>query len=373
MMRGLTAALLLVGAAAAPATAHTPAGVAGGTPVARAASPADTIAARQRYFGRRNVDPRTGAVRRDRLILSWVGVTNFAMAIGGHVVLLDAWVPRGASSGYVPSSPEELAALDPRYVFIGHAHFDHAADAVPIAQASGAVLVGSAEHCEELRGRAPSLPPRCISALPAAVAPGTIKRTRLLPGVRTKIVKNLHSGPTAPGGYHVPVTPLPSTTSLEHPPTPQDMAHLVEHAPDAEAGSVMYRFRVGDLSLVWHDSSGPLVDRAPEAIGALKRLRPVDVHLGAIQGFNQIGNGMRDPFTYIEALRPGLFVPTHHDDWAVGITTRGEAYREPFEREYARLPAEARPRVRFITDPGDYVQPRVLTFRVRTPGRRAGR
>lgn len=31
-------------------------------------------------FSAGNVDPRTGAIRRDRLILSWFGVTNFAVA-----------------------------------------------------------------------------------------------------------------------------------------------------------------------------------------------------------------------------------------------------------------------------------------------------
>ena len=75
----------------------------------------------------------------------------------------------------------------------------------------------AAEHCAELRGRMPALPPRCIAALPAGAAPGAVRRTRVLPGGRTKIVKHLHSGPTSPDGYHVPVTPPPSTTQVEHP------------------------------------------------------------------------------------------------------------------------------------------------------------
>jgi hypothetical protein len=143
------------------------------------------------------------------------------------------------------------------------------------------------------------------------------------------------------------------------------MAQLVEHAPDAEAGTVLYRFEVGDFTMVWHDSAGPLADNAPEAFDALRALRPVDVQVGAIQGFNQLTNGMRDPRMYIEAIRPSLFVPAHHDDWAAGITTKGEAYRAPFEAELARMPEAERPSVRFITDPGDYVRPDALTFPVR--------
>jgi len=354
----------------APAVAHTPPDVRGGDPVARAASLADTIKARQRYFGAANVDAATGGVRRDKLILSWFGVTNFAMAIRGHVVLLDAWVPRGGTSGYVPSSPQELAQLAPELIFIGHAHFDHAADATPIAQASGATLVGNAEQCAELQGRAAgAMPPRCVAALAAGAAPGTRAPVDALRGVDVTIVKHLHSAGTRPGGdttgYHVPVTPLPSTTQLEHPPTPEDLVHLLGHLPDAEAGTNLYRFGVGDLSLVWHDSSGPLIDHAPGALDVLRALRPVDVHVGAIQGFNQFTNGMRDVRQYIEAIGAPLFVPSHHDDWAAGITTKGENYRAPLDSELVRIAPEHRPQVRFITDPADYVRPAALTFDVR--------
>lgn len=145
------------------------------------------------------------------------------------------------------------------------------------------------------------------------------------------------------------------------------MIDLFGHLPDAEGGSLLYRFRVGRFTVVWHDSSGPLVDEAPDVLDVLRGLRPVDIQVGAIQGFNQVTNGMRDPRTYIEALSPRIFVPAHHDDWAAGITTRGDKYREPLNAELERLPANSRPHVRFISDPADYVRPRVLRFRVKPP------
>lgn len=360
----MLAGALAVAVFAPAAYAHVPNGAVGGGPVAKAASRAEVVAARQRFFGIRNVDPRTGRVRGDRVILSWFGVTNFAMAIGGKVVLLDAWVPRGAHSGYVPTSPDELAALRPRAIFIGHAHFDHAADAVPIALATGAPLVGTAEHCVELHDRAPEAPLRCIAAIPAGTPPGAKAEVELFKRLRIIAVKHLHSAFTAPNGYHVPVTPLPETTVLENPPTPEDMLHLVGHLPDAEGGSLVYRFAVGRFSLVWHDSSGPLVDEAPGVLDKLRTLRPVDLQVGSIQGFNQLTDGMRDPRTYVEALRPRVFVPAHHDDWAAGITTRGERYRPYLHDELALIPEAVRPRVRFISDPQDYVDPRAVRFRL---------
>lgn len=360
----------LVAVAVPPAAGHSPASAAGGEPILYRPSHADTVTARERFFGKRNVDPKSGRIRRGKVILSWFGVTNFAMAIDGKVVLLDAWIPRGAHSGYVPATTDELVALRPKFIFIGHSHFDHAADATPLALASGARLVGTAEHCAELQGRAPVTPPRCVAAIPAGAPAGTLARPKLLRRVRVRAFKHIHSAVRGPDGFHVPVTPVPSTTPLEHPPTPRDLVELLGHLPDAEGGTVLYRFKLGRFTLAWNDSAGPLTQDSPETIDRLRRLGPVDVQVGSIQGFNQVTNGMRDARTYIEALRPRLFVPAHHDDWAYGITTRGELYEPYLRDELAMIPAARRPRVRFIADPADYVRPGRLTFRIEKPRRR---
>lgn len=337
----------------------------GGTPLLRAADldTATVVKTRQRFFGTENVDPATGAVRRDKVVLSWTGVSNFAAAIRGHVVLLDAWVPRGAHSGYVPTSPQELARLKPAYVLTGHAHFDHAADAVPIAEASGATLVGLRAHCDAFAGRATAaVPSRCVSVLEPGEAQKDVDG--LLRGVELTALRHLHSGAQTPkddvGGYHVPVLPSPSLTPLTNPPTPQDVADTVAHAPDSEGGSVLYRFRYAGWTMVWHDTSGPLTELNPGTFPLLRDLRPVDVQVGAIQGFNQLTNGMRDPRRYVEALRPRTFVPSHHDDWLPGITGPGAGFRAPLEAELAALPPGQRPEVRFLEDPRDYVRPVVF-------------
>jgi hypothetical protein len=370
------AAVLTVTAAIVPAASgHVPgrhalaaegevsAGLRGGEPVAGPGGRAEVAAARARFFGAENVDPRNGAIRRDRLILSWFGVTNFAVAIRGHVVLFDAWVPRGAHSGYVPTNPAELAALDPELILLGHAHFDHAADAVPIATAGSATIVGTAEHCAAMRERQPALPPPCHDAIPAGAPPGTAADLDLIPGVEMRALEHLHSAVTGPNGYHVPVAPPPSTTVAEHPPAHEDMVALFGSLGDDEGGAVLYRFQIGETSFVWHDSAGPLADEAPQLLDVLRGMRPVDLQIGAIQGFNQLSDGMRDPRNYIEALSPATFVPSHHDDWAAGITTKGANYEAPLAAELEKMPAEERPDVRFIRDPEDYVNPSRLTFR----------
>lgn len=238
-----------------------------------------TVALREKFFGADNVDAR-GNVRRDRVILSWAGVMTYAAAINGNVVLLDAWVPRGEHSGYVPTDPGELALLKPSHVFIGHGHFDHAADAAEIVSASGATLVSTPEECDQVRAQAlrdfADTTVACLDAAPRGAAPGTRSTLRALPGVAIETVTVIHSRAQAPdpsdrGGLHTPLAPPSDFTVIaNHPPTPQDIAHLVGHQVDRENGDVLYQFRVGDFALTHHDTSGPNKELAPK-VGAMGR------------------------------------------------------------------------------------------------------
>ena len=150
---------------------------------------------------------------------------------------------------------------------------------------------------------------------------------------------------------------------LNHPPTPRDAADTAGHLGDEEGGTVLYQFRSDGFRLTWHDSTGPLKEDAPHVLDLLRRLPQTDVQVGAIQGFNQVTNGLRDPRMYIEALLPRVFVPCHHDDWATAITTKGARWEPAMRAEMRRMPEDKRPRLRWLRDPEDYVRPGRLTFR----------
>lgn len=74
------------------------------------------------------------------------------------------------------------------------------------------------------------------------------------------------------------------------------------------------------------------------------------------------GFGLRDPRRYIEAVAPTMFVPSHHDNWLPGVTAGAAAYDPPLLGELARIPAAARPELRSLHDPADYLRPELLTF-----------
>src|ERR1700733_9375524 len=118
---------------------------------AMAKSSAAMIAARQKIFGIENVDAKTGKVRDDRVVFSWLTNATFAAAMKGHVVLLDTFVTRlEIMPGRTPFVIQDLVDLKPEAIFIGHGHFDHADNAAFIAQQTGAVIYATPETCDNM-------------------------------------------------------------------------------------------------------------------------------------------------------------------------------------------------------------------------------
>jgi L-ascorbate metabolism protein UlaG (beta-lactamase superfamily) len=320
-------------------------------------------------------------------------------SFGGGVVLLDAWVAEGTMSGYVPVSVSDLIAARPQYIYVGHGHFDHMGHVSRIAQATGAKVVGTAEHCRVARAGAsrPELV-SCVPVLDAAGRPfsaGELVGTGPLPsvgsllgpnlrrgtawgtigtpaegpaGLGVRVIMSKHSGtrPPDPADPRPPASQVPNPSPvIGHLPGPMDAVEFAIQAADSEAGTLAYLFTIGDLSLLWHDSSGPLAypgeDGAAEIRAALRSLGKVDVEVGAILEYHQVTNGLKDVRAYVEAARPKVFVPTHHDNFLPPVTAEGRAYYRALVAELGRIPSRRRPYLCFITDPESYRAPLSLT------------
>jgi glyoxylase-like metal-dependent hydrolase (beta-lactamase superfamily II) len=321
------------------------------------------IEARQLFFGAENVDPDTGAVPVGEVHLSWVSVATFAVAMDGHVLLFDAYIHKEEGEpSYVPAITQDLIDLTPEFIVLGHGHFDHAAESGRIAAATGATIVGAQRHCDEqteIAGQELS----CLVAFDAASdTPGDTVELDLWDGVCTTAMLHVHSDAEPLDPEHDPantVVPVPAADSvLLHPP-----GVLQVTAAGDEGGTILYQFRVGSFSLLYHDSSGPLKEQAPQVFDALRALPNTDVELGAILGFNQILNGLRDPAMYAEAIDAQIFVPNHHDF----VTEYGSA--DEFEpiliREFEDYGVDAE--LRFLYDPFDYGRPSLLQYDIDAP------
>ena len=304
------------------------------TTTARAAGtplPPGAVAARRKFFGDGNVDGG-GHLRKGWVIVSWFGISSLAVAIGDKVVLLDTAINNpgdcvsGGGGAYVPATEEDLVALAPVAIFVGHGHSDHACHLGRLVGDTGATLVGLPQHCA-LAGAGVD----CVEVLAADSPFGTTAEVTV-PGLgddaRITAVRNLHSGRDG----EVPC----NTGGCE---------------------SVLYRFEVGDLSFVWNDTTGPISTAAPELAAALRRLPPSDVELGAIVGLGTTTQGTRDPVDYAEALRVAELYPLHHD------TARGGAsggFRTGLEAAIAERRPELAAKLHWLQDPADYLRPVVL-------------
>ena len=334
-----------------------------------AALPPETVAARQHFFGAENV-AADGSVRDDRVILSWFSVASVAAAMDGHVVLLDAYIHKEEDRpNYVPTTTEELVALKPEAIFIGHGHFDHGAKSGEIIARTGAFLVGTPEHCDQVKQLAAdyagqAVDVRCIDAVTRSSEPGA-EVNELRPfddRIEVTTVKHIHSAAEPPDGENHETTlgsgPIPDAQSiLLHPPGPSVLNNLTLSGD--EGGNILYQFHLGDFSLIWNDTAGPLRERGPHLLDVLASLPPTDVEVGSVLGFNDPTNGLRDIVDYVERLRPQVFYPIHHDFVAEYGASQG--MKGVMEREMARrgeLPTE----LRWLYDPSDYLQPGLMTF-----------
>jgi Metallo-beta-lactamase superfamily len=317
-----------------------------------------------RALRRRILGPRAGDP--NYVTLHWFGVASFIVTVRGHLFLFDAWEIVGVHKDYVPIGREELAGIEPEAILLGHGHFDHAADAGYVAGRTGAAVLASEEQCRTVKDDAARDGNRdtftCVlTGNQDSPAMGTLTGFQLFEDVpAVTILKHIHSAARPPGGGNaadpfLPVNdPTPYLTHLNT--SPQETARAAETLDDPEGGARMYHLRVGDFSLLVGDSAGPIFEH-PAIRASLDRFPDcVDVMANAIQGFDQPVSGLQDPVLYIANAHPRVFLPSHGDAWAPGISGTQANYRDELLRRIRQL--RNPPEVDYLVDPGDYMKER---------------
>jgi hypothetical protein len=312
---------------------------------AAAALPKSAVSARKAFFGARNVD-RHGKVRRDRVILTWFGVSSLAASFNGHVVLLDTFInntgpgnctvtgkPGPVSSPYVRTSYNRLVALRPETIFVGHGHFDHECRTGELIARTGAKLVALPQDCARAADQAAEYAERrrtfrCVPTVTAFSAFGVSSHIKPLGHkVPVTVVRNLHSGPAS--------APAMNSSGAE---------------------SLLFRFQVGRFSFVWNDSAGPTRENAPALRTTLRRLAPTDVEFGASLGLGFGQQGFRDTVDYARALRAKAYYALHQDLGSADGSSR--SFKAPLLAAFAARKSATK--VHWLQDPGDYLRPIVF-------------
>lgn len=389
--RRKVAAIAVAAAAATMVPSAVHAQPAPGIPTGGPTSVAATIKARQHMFGFENVNPATGDVRRDRVIISWLTTTTFAAAANGKVFLLDTYIDDDLivtppARKRTPTTLQELVDLKPDWIFIGHGHGDHTHYTANVAYRTGAMIFGAKEHCDGFQvdaarqfGAGQTV--RCTAVLAAGVPIGTtaMNLPDLKPHLCLNVMRHLHGAATPPD------TSIPfNGINFRDGEDPREFT-MWGTGPDAHPAvrasggggslAVMYQFTVPGpraFSISVYDSVGPYKELAPELIPALNAWPATDVLIGAVSGANNPTNGMRDAAIYIRDMQPKLFVPSHHDEsqrrrGAAGNS--GELWKRNLLTSMTNIgiPAAQQPEVRWLNDPYDYIRPSLLTFDPASP------
>jgi L-ascorbate metabolism protein UlaG (beta-lactamase superfamily) len=83
-----------------------------------------------------------------KIKVTWLGHAAFEVTSpGGTTFLIDPFIMKNPKT---PKAMKDLSLYKPGFILVTHSHFDHVADAVPIAKASGAKIIAVSDHGKAL-------------------------------------------------------------------------------------------------------------------------------------------------------------------------------------------------------------------------------
>lgn len=381
------------------------------------ASPA-LVTARQKIFGAENVDARSGQVRRDKVIFSWITNASFAASVMGRVILLDTFVTRlEVKPGRTPFVIQDLVDLHPEALFIGHGHFDHADNAAYLSGQTGATIYASPETCDVMQldasrifGKSKTV--KCVGVTSRGSIPGDelVTLQQLEPVATITAFKHLHSTNTAPQDESFPpvvINTPDKTTGQCAPPCniadSRDAALYPKGTPIAQvldiattrtgfggALSIYYQFKLhgpNQFTFSWHNTTGALREGCAlpnndanghptqpgqdskgcfgPAVGrhlmqVMESLQPTDVEIGSVVSLGFNINGERDIVDYNTHVAPKVFIPNHVT--AVAVESSSLEWKDGYlkEENAMGIPQDQRPELLWLVDPNDYLRPLVF-------------
>ena len=376
--------------------------------IAGAADPA-LVAARQKFFGIENVDVNTGAVKKDRVIFSWLGHVTGAVSLQGRIIMMDTFIPRlEVEPGRTPFVIKDVVDMKPEALLIGHGHGDHADNAAFIAAKTGATIYMSPEACGTAQNALTrmkndvfmqadpfffipqSTTINCVGITTAGSVPATeiVKISQLEPIACILGFRALHSVsvPADPdwGLFEVVDTPDPRDATLfpagvrltpNNPRLPGQQDLRQGGGPGgADQMNWQIILRSGhNFTILGNTSTGALKEGKgsnwPQGTPAdgqrlldlVRSLPQTDLNFATLSSGNTDNNGWRDHVYWAEAVRPKIMTTGHAPVGAAlqyysGFLNHLELMEAP-RNAWPGFPRAAWPIVRNHTDPTDMLKP----------------
>ena len=239
----------------------------------------------------------------DIVVVRWLGNANFEFAYKNRVYLFDAYfdrTPRSHDIGFKVSDIKKAEAI-----FISHAHFDHISDVGPIANQTGAPVVG-ATITAEIAKKLGVAEKQIVVAKggesmhfgDATLEVALAQHSTIQPGL-LDIYSNLYKNDS------------PSFTQEETDRLKAVQARGTFDPRVITEGTLAYGlvFPSG-FKAVLVGSSGPIT----AGVRALaEKLGPVDLLIVAYQVHAVADTQIEYTWPFIELFKPKLYLPAHHD------------------------------------------------------------
>jgi L-ascorbate metabolism protein UlaG (beta-lactamase superfamily) len=299
--------------------------------VAAAAAPAATTAAARPFFDPRGekleaieADQAFAAAARDpacataklvstggpapknphTLAVRWASYSNFELAYGGKIALLDAYFDRGGNYPPLGFSAADIKRAD--VILVGHGHFDHMSDAALVGIRTGATIVGAPLTTDKLM----------TQQVPAAQIRTVTGRGEVLKfdGFSVEPILARHGQPdpevtaTMEGALGA-LSPEPSAAQEA-----EERAIRARGVSDPRVvteGTIAYLITLDDgFRIMYRDSGGRVTE---EEKAAMARAGGVDLALVAVAADYLGPLTARQALEHTRLYKPDVFMPAHHD------------------------------------------------------------
>lgn len=258
-----------------------------------------------------------GPMPSDRNVISvrWLGCACFEVVYRDQVILLDAWYDRPLCRD-IGFTPQQVVRADT--IFIGHAHFDHIADAASIGRRTGATIVADQTVGAGvlLSQGVPSSQIRSVSGLGGELLQFNGFTVQPILAHHSVFPTSLNSeGETAMQEIN------DAYLALVNPPfTAADLAAseaVVNRGSFdtriAAQGTIAYVFTFDSgYRMVWLDSAGPIT---PQLQAAMETLKSTNLAIVGYTGQSFPRFQLPVTLALVNLFNPELFLPAHHDEF----------------------------------------------------------
>ena len=244
----------------------------------------------------------------DRVMLRFLGTSNYELSYRDQVILLDAYYDRGPRTRPIGLMPDQVVRADA--IFLGHGHFDHMSDAVSIGARLGIrVIGGPPTYAELLREGLPASQAVSVTGLGGEVFQFN--------GFTVEAVLAHHSvlaGPSLTDFHKAIVDEIGNPTAAQ---AAAEAAILSRgtFSPDViTKGTIAYVFTFDSgFRVAYVDSAGPLT---PTLTAFMERIGHTDVAIVAYQGHFVQETQIPPTLGLIRLFNPRYLLPAHHDEIA---------------------------------------------------------